>query len=490
MQDVDAVLKGLDDVNIYEHLTQRAPDTKLLLRKVINMRVKVYPIQNDVLLGGKTRLPSYLLRSKYVNCLLRDENRNEYKKNDCMFRALLAEENRGILPQNSKVKLKKMRKQYARKWGMPKSFDGAVPLADVWKFEVTFEVRVYLYKSRRDKQEGGPIGRQFRTSYYPSNIMKKELHLDVTNGHCSLITNLEHYCKVFACRDCQYVALTWRLFRRHQKLCRGDVPPEPKTPKVLRFQCRETLFQKLAKYNITATREQQFGAEFTCFDLEAFAERPGDGDPENSKCLTYLNKQVIIAASVNSSFAPYNEPVCFRSLEKDPKGVVGQLVDYLLEIAERAGDWEMFRLQSVFDQIEETVQNNVERAGDVVSEDVRGYYTRTASEVRRLGKSLEETVRRHVVFAYNSARYDFKLMLEDLCDVLYDRGIKIGGAIIQNGDITYLQTPTLIFRDYMRMVPPGLSLSAFLTSSGFKDSKLSFPWTAFTSLEMVCTLCA
>ncbi len=436
-------------------------------------------------IGAPNKLPNFLVNSKAVNCLLIDDQKKMFTSKDCMFRALLASQNRGQLPKNCRGKLIEMRREYAARWNIPfYQFDGTVPISQIWQFETTFEVRVVLYKSTQ-AEDGMILGTLFRPS--PFKAMKNgALHLDYTNGHCSLVTSIQRYCRSWKCDICnEYMATRMNNLQKHRINCTGEFEPRALPPKVLRFQCTQSIFEQLEKYGIVVTESQRYARDFSCWDLESFPVAIDENDPPNTRCLTYLNKQVVFAASVKSTVPPFTEPVCLRTTTYDPRGLVEQLIDYFIEVSKVAGDVEMFRLQSIFDQIDASVEEHMRQSEDAKTEDVAEYFSITAKELTRLRDRLEESCRCHTFFAFNSARFDIKLILEQLIEVLFEKGIKIDKVIVQHGDYTLIKTPLFVLRDYCRMTAPNLSLDKFMESSGYPGAKMAFPWRVLKNLKSV-----
>ncbi len=88
--DFDTMLDTPNSKDLIDFALQRRSTTKFVFHQAVNMRVKVYPIHNQQLIGKKTDLPEFLKKSRSVMCL-QDGNGKVFSKNDCAFRFALRE---------------------------------------------------------------------------------------------------------------------------------------------------------------------------------------------------------------------------------------------------------------------------------------------------------------------------------------------------------------------------------------------------------------
>ncbi|MCP4053488.1 MAG: hypothetical protein GY739_10545, partial [Mesoflavibacter sp.] len=242
------------------------------------------------------------------------------------------------------------------------------------------------------------------------------MHVDWTNEHASLIVNINNYCRNWPCDNCHdYSATSVALLKKHCKACNGaSFQPKIVNPRVFRFQCALSVFDRLAKYGVTVQPDQRYFTQFSCWDLESCGASITENDPATSSCLKYMNRQYVIAASVKSTLPPFDIAVCLRSSEYDPRGLVSQMVDYFNEISKSAAEYEMIRLQSVFDQIDSKVEDYTRTAEDATDPEIAAYSESTAKQLGQLRNRLETMCKKHVFFGFCSARYDTKLIMEEL----------------------------------------------------------------------------
>jgi len=88
------------------------------------------------------------------------------------------------------------------------------------------------------------------------------------------------------------------------------------------------------------------------------------------------------------------------------------------------------------------------------------------------------------LYCHVAARYDHRLVLEDLVSCVLDRGLAIDSAIRRDASYVLLSVDgRVVFRDVCALISPGMSLDGFLSSQGYPHSKLKFPFGAFESMD-------
>ncbi len=249
------------------------------------------------------------------------------------------------------------------------------------------------------------------------------MHLDLTKGHFSLITNINQYCK-----NWKFVTSNKAHFTRHCKVCVGPFEPRPNYSKVGRFRCKETLFDRLVKCGIQVEQSEWFCHSFSSFDLESCRVPLADDDPKTTKGLKFLNRQEVFAATVNSTVEGYNTSICIRTETSDPQGVVKQLVEYFLEISRHASHYERQRLQNIFDQLEANILMHYEEA-ETDDEELAEFHQWMIKDLEKLMKQLEDRCNTHCIYSFNGSRFDNKLIGKYMVCELLDRGIELTHVI-------------------------------------------------------------
>ncbi len=493
-RDKDALLRSLDEEDLLNVVLLRRPDTKFRLVAVVNVRMKVFPIEGQGFIGAaEVRLPDYLMKSQSVQTLLKDQNGRPYANSDCLFRAFLVHINDNKLPTKPRTELGKLKEQYASTWNLHASFNGHIPERDLIKFESTFSVRVVLYSSCAGK-DGRIIGKLYRPSPFKSVPKNGTMYCDYTNNHVSLITRIKTYCHSYVCPKCnEFASVKPHVVNRHAaKHCDGAFRKKVRDPPLVRFQSSRTLFDELTTYGIKVDEEQRYSKEVSAWDLESVS-RPVSTDM-NTSCWEFVSQQVVCAASVKSTLPPFDEPICFLSETLDPESLVSELVDYFLQISEASEELEKIRLQSVFDQLESKIeQSQREEENNLDNETVSQFWRGTRKQLERLQDRLLERTRQHTFYGFNSgsllkhcyaahtgvmcllqctyafclstdveflssARFDTKLIMSELVPLLHRKGIRITNVIVQAGNFLSLDTDRFRLRDYSRFCSPGVSL--------------------------------
>ena len=78
------------------------------------------------------------------------------------------------------------------------------------------------------------------------------------------------------------------------------------------------------------------------------------------------------------------------------------------------------------------------------------------------------------------------MVLQALVAVVLDQGKEIKQVIRRDSSYVMLNVDgRVVFRDMCALVAPGMSLDSFLTSQGFPQSKLKFPFELFTDMKFL-----
>ncbi len=401
------VLRSFQEEDLLNQILLRRPDTKFRLVRVINVRMKLFPLRDESGFIGAAEvvLPDYLVRSRSVLTLRADRSGRRFRGNDCLFRAFLVHTNGNQMPREAREKLGKMKEQYAMTWGLGPTFDGHIRVKDLIKFESTFAVRVVLYTSRLDAN-GKIVGKLLRASPFTSLPKNKTMFCDYCNGHVSLITKIETYCQSHVCSKCnEYMTNDRRNLRRHMsKFCSGLFQKTVLEPRLVRYQPRPSLFDDLIKYGIEVQEEQRYCKELSTWDLESLAQPVSK--EMNTSCWTYVNQQVVCAASVKSTLAPFDRPVCFLSETLDPKQLVSDLVDYFLKVSDEGEGQEMIRLQPLFDQLDTKIETCLRMEEDNSNNDlIVQYNSDTRKQLESMKNRLLRQAKQHTFFGFNSSTY-------------------------------------------------------------------------------------
>ncbi len=416
--DYEKIFNQMETEDIINYALQRRPDTKYVFVRAVNLRVKLFPLENNQLIGAVTVLPAWLRNSKSVLTLLTTPKGDPFTKPDCGFRCLAAHLNGNKVPPSPQRRIDELKKQFANFWQLD-NYDGSLTLDDLEWVEMHFDVRISVYEST---YENGQITAMLVRRTNLKSAKNGHMHLDLTNDHFSLIKKLETYCNNWRCENCEeYVTGQKTHLQRHQKTCEGEFTPKPRYSKLGRFRCRETIFTKLVKRGIEVEESLRYCHSFSCFDLESC--RIAVGDDDDDPCPTakrkYLNRQEVFAASISSTVEGYEEAVCFRTEQLDPVALVKEMLDYMLEISAEAASLEKQRLQPIFNQLDLLIEEHSTQ--DTGDDDLDQYNEWMVQDLEDLKESLEKQCSIHVFYSFNivCASFSFVLVYSILENIHY-----------------------------------------------------------------------
>ena len=217
----------------------------------------------------------------------------------------------------------------------------------------------------------------------------------------------------------------------------------------------------------------------------------------------------------------------YHVLSKDPGELISQFVAILLEMGEKKYRAAVERFEYIFDQLEQLKVQEVDRLEEsngtgvnfldddnddvemdnddnVTSEGMKKLdklYKRfeayckelvemdnddnvTSEGMKKLDKlykRFEAYCKELVVFGFNSAGYDIKLIKKFLFKELCEHGQQPTFTVKKSGKYPCIKTDHLKFLDVLQFLAPGYNLKSFFKAFGVSEQKGFFPYDYFTS---------
>ena len=80
-EDLLNAIELMDTQDISDHLTIQRPNTKYVLKRIVNFNVIVYLLQEYPMMGNDDTnvLPVHILQHRYIKSMQKDTNCNSYK---------------------------------------------------------------------------------------------------------------------------------------------------------------------------------------------------------------------------------------------------------------------------------------------------------------------------------------------------------------------------------------------------------------------------
>ena len=231
---------------------------------------------------------------------------------------------------------------------------------------------------------------------------------------------------------------------------------------------------------------------FACFDFEAY-QRDFD---EKIDAAEEISLEVEEETSWNKVHMPVSFSVgcnvdgveTWHVSSKDPGELISQFVDILLEMGEKKCRAAVERFEYIFDQLEllkvQEVDHLQESNGagvdflDDDNDDVEMDNDDVTSEgMKKLDKPykrFEAYCKELVVFGFNSAGYDIKLIKKFLFKELCEHGQQPTFTVKKSGKYPCIKTEHLKFLDVLQFLAPGYNLSLSSKPLVLPNKKVSF----------------
>ena len=185
--------------------------------------------------------------------------------------------------------------------GNPKHFEGA-HLTDLPTLEQKLQLNINVFELMKDKDKK-VLRKIVQHSHrrYPDTM-----NLNVFENHFSLITDLDHYCQSFRCRQCGKHWKKFKSLKRHEQTC------DQVTKKKFvggSYHSKPTVFGLMEDEGIVVNEEDQYYPYCITYDYECYFDT--EDLPPSSKKLYWNAKYVPLSVSICSIVPRFLEPQCF-----------------------------------------------------------------------------------------------------------------------------------------------------------------------------------
>ncbi|KAL9961202.1 hypothetical protein ACROYT_G030103 [Oculina patagonica] len=385
--ELQQVRQTLEDIDILEFVRQQRPSSKWVVDTVTNITFYITKIRGHPI-GCGCDLPGYLRNNPGLIALDRHRRTGRpFNDNLCFFRALAL--HNGCHTKNLERDAHHYYQVYRQAKPDIKKFCG-VTFKELSDLEQLFEVNIFVYsleptKLDGDDDENGEYDDDDDQSkselsaellYRSFRRYSSTLYLNLYQNHFSYIKDMKKYSKSYSCSRCgKYWKDGFRL-NRHEKTCEAKV--RFKFPGGA-YKTPPTIFELLEDEGFTIPQHLKYFPYRATFDFECiFSPTTGLNDTEK---LTWNAKHIPLSVSVCSNIPGYDQPKCFVS-DGDPKQLVKEMVDYLVEISQESFCLVREEFSSVFDAIDQkleeikqlsdqpTSESNIQEGSDDEGEDL------------------------------------------------------------------------------------------------------------------------
>ena len=289
---------------------------------------------------------------------------------------------------------------------------------------------------------------------------------------------------------------------RHQSKCNGTV--KFVFPGGV-YKNKLSVFEELKKMGVRVREVDKYEKWLACFDFEAYQrefDEKMDAAEETSLEVeegTSWNK-VHVPVSFSAGYNVDGVETCHVS-SKDPGELISQFVAILLEMGEKKYRAAVERFEYIFDQLEQLKVQEMDRLeeanlaavnfldddddDDVEMDNDDNATNEGMKKLDKLYKRFEAYCKELVVFGFNSAGYDIKLIKKFLFKELCEHGQQPTFTVKKSGKYPCFKTEHLKFLDVLQFLAPGYNLKSFFKAFGVSEQKGFFPYDYFTSAEQL-----
>ena len=158
------------------------------------------------------------------------------------------------------------------------------------------------------------------------------MYLHLYEGHFSYITDIRRLTHSWRCSRCDKFFNRSNDYHQHELTCDKEIEHKFKGGGVGRFS-RVALLDKIEETTgVRVPKHLKYFPYKIAYDFETLFEKC---DKQDGPKLSYENVLVPASVSVCSDVPGYEDPKCFIS-EGDPKKMIIDMYNYMIEIADRS----------------------------------------------------------------------------------------------------------------------------------------------------------
>ena len=278
--DLNSLVDDFRALDYAQHGLNRRQNSSWVLHKVTNVTFYVYKLHGINRVGGSEvsgSLPSHILHSKSILSLHRaKKNGRVWQDKLCLFRCMavdygwdsvnktLVGHTREHEPRQHRVMgLYRCWKQHRPELEEvdANQFQG-VFIEDLWEVEDIFDISVCVFSLKPDAK--------CEVVWSSGRKKSNTIHLNLTNNHFSLITNIQNYAKSFGCKTCN------KFFTRKHTLQNHKCAAVDSTPFVFSGEPhvkKKTVFDELDDIGIHIKPENRFYPYRITYDIETYLDK-------------------------------------------------------------------------------------------------------------------------------------------------------------------------------------------------------------------------
>ena len=331
-------------------------------------------------------------------------------------------------------------------------------------------------------------------------------------GHLMPITNIELYASVYTCK-CGKTFKTLKHLKQHQDQLYAGEGCDGRTRMTKHVYTggfkRDSvhLFERIRSYGVDPPT--QFYDKFICYDFEAILAATDLEVKEGDKT-KYKTDHIPVSFSIGTNLNLDNDDVkCY--VDRQPKSLINTFIAKCEKLAKVIRLVMKYRYGPVLDELKQKYNHHraeceshradmQKKEQDQIDEGVEEihvvvdaydkhklhFYSVYCEQLRKCVEHLEQYINTVPVIGFNSAKYDFTLIRDNLVQLLLQIYDEKEVCVIKQGSAYSMVEVRNHFRflDMWKFCSPGTSLDKFIRTQGASaENKGFFPYEWFDSVD-------
>ena len=349
--DLITIQGKVEKFDIVEQCNQERQNTKWRFKLITKVTIFAASLENTPIGCPDSVIPEPLLRHTQVNCLLSNKEKEPYKDDLCLFRALAMYKNgHNVLDSHT---FRYFTEFISKSVYDPKNFRG-VSVEDLPVVEEIVQRNIFIYDFVIQEVEYvRELARRWIGSF------DKIVKLLRFNNHIIHTNDIHIFFKCFRCPSCDTFFHKSDHFNQHLLRCKDrERHIYPKNV----YELRETLFEKVEGFSFPVSELNKL-FNLAIFDFESICV-PTE-ELNETQTTTWIGKHVPFSVSISSNLI--DEPIFLYN--KDPQNLIIDFVSNLELLAEKS----KLEMRTKFHNFEVAINERMKKIFDQLNERGKRY---------------------------------------------------------------------------------------------------------------------
>ena len=476
-EDLNNIIAKLSVTDFVESATRERPNTKWKFAFSTNVTIFAATLDQIPMGCCNLEMPSCILKNKKIYCLMTNSSRQVYDDGLCLLRAVTFHLTGS---HNLEEHTADLFHRYVEQSNIDVAEFQGVTLESVKDIEDLTELNISIYDIELDNEKLIGV-----LSHRSINKYSKSIKLLRYENHICYTKDINAVFNSFRCDNCNKFFPKLSNLRRHLPVCENLV--RNKYPSSA-YQLKETVFEKLSKFDIIVPENIRLFDNLAVFDFESIcvAETTTDTNSTENTPTTWVGRHEPISVSISSNLIDKPIFIC----EPEPRKLVEHFVDALQKLAAKSEKDMRMRFKDVSASLCDKI-TNVSNAMSSDQTEITGnlalrppghsikFLDKKKNVLLDLQKSLEEYISTLPVFGFNSSRYDLNLIKSYLIPILINEKNLEPHVIKKTNQFISLKFGNVQLLDILNFIGGATTLDSFLKAYEASEKKGFFPYEWF-----------